>query len=110
MTFFVKSGSIGLIRPVWTVRSTDMFKQYMLKPGEGKKIGVVDFQKRKAGAKCLEPGVTITCPDNCFGCDPALMAGQVTNQNGGNPFPIVAECINTKNKKRSKSHFNEIIA
>ena len=76
----------------------------MLKPAEGKKIGVVDFQKRKAGAKCLEPGVTITCPDNCFGCDPTSMAAQVTNENDGNPFPIVAECVNTKNKKRSESY------
>ena len=33
------------------------------------------------------------------------MAAQVTNENDGNPFPIVAKCVNTKNKKRSKSHF-----
>ena len=65
----------------------------MLKPAEGKKkIGVVDFQKRKAGAKCIEPGVTITCPNNCFGCDRTSIGqsnfgtGELRHKNFGTNF------------------------
>ena len=103
MIFSVKLGSQGLVRALWAAPLTDfksriwLFENLIL----GKIIGVVEFQKRKAAAKCLAPDVTITCPDDCFGCDPTSMAAQVTNQNDGNPFPIVAQCVNTKNKKRA---------
>merc|ERR1711990_398501 len=68
---------------------------------EGKKIGTYEFQKRKAADKCADPGLTIACPDNCFGCDPVVMAGFTVNENAGPFYPVGAECVGAINSKKA---------
>ena len=71
---------------------------------QGTTIGTYEFQKRKAADKCIDPGLTISCPDDCFGCDPAVMATYTVNENAGPFYPVGAECVGAFNTK--KAHWN----
>ena len=47
---------------------------------EGKVLSTVSFPKKKAAAKCKQSR-TITCGENCTGCDPVDLVTNMINEN-----------------------------
>ena len=47
---------------------------------EGKVLSTVSFPKKKAAAKCKQSR-TITCGENCTGCNPDELVSNMINEN-----------------------------
>ena len=66
---------------------------------EGKVLTTFKFKSSKAAEKCQKTR-TITCGDDCGGCDVNTLTEHVVNQNS-EPLPFVLECDRKKNYARS---------
>ena len=60
---------------------------------EGSILSTISFPKKKAAAKCTQSR-TITCGDNCTGCNPDELLASMVNENS-EPGKDVQDVLNS---------------